>query len=208
VTSPFSNLLGRRQHCFFGGLMNEHSLLHPVADSALVAMFDDFQAMECAVRKIVHFNFDIKNISALGRGFHTEDDVVRSAITVDRYHPWKEHEENWGALWSLLFGGICINVPTWGPTIVVGQLAIIVATFADEAAPSDGVSCLGKTLQALGIHRDAVMLYENVLQKYGFLIVLHGTESDLARMRGVLEVEDSAAVHIHHNVDMRMLSSK
>ena len=46
------------------------------ADDAVVAVFSDHQAAETAVKKLTAAGFEMKNLSVVGKGFHTEEKVV------------------------------------------------------------------------------------------------------------------------------------
>ena len=44
--------------------------------NAVIAVFDDHQAAEVAVKKLADAEIDIKKLSVVGKGFHTDEHVV------------------------------------------------------------------------------------------------------------------------------------
>ena len=45
-------------------------------DDAIVAVFADHQGAEDAVKKLTAAGFEMKNLSVVGKGYHTEEKVV------------------------------------------------------------------------------------------------------------------------------------
>jgi hypothetical protein len=77
--------------------------------NSVIAVFDDHQAAEVAVKKLADAGIDIKNLSVVGKGFHTDEHVIGFYNAGDRVKFWGKRGAFWGGLWGWLFGGICLS---------------------------------------------------------------------------------------------------
>ena len=75
-----------------------------IVDS-VVAVFADHNAAEAAVKKLAGSGFDMKNLSLVGRGYHTDKKVVCFYTAGDRVKFWGSRGAFWGGFWGLFFGG-------------------------------------------------------------------------------------------------------
>src|SRR5471030_2276546 len=91
--------------------------------NSVVAMFDDHVAAEAAVKKLGAAGFDMKNLSVVGKGYHTEEKVVGFYNAGDRIKFWGTRGAFWGGLWGLFFGGLFLTIPVVGHVVVLGYLA-------------------------------------------------------------------------------------
>lgn len=143
-------------------------------DSAAVAEFANRDYVEAAVKELADAHFDIKKVSVVGRGFHTDDTVTGFYNSGNRIRFWGMNGAFWGGLWGLLFGGLFLTVPVIGPIVIVGHLAAIVASTLEGIVVVGGLSALGAALYSIGIPKDSVLRYEKTIKADGFLIVVHG----------------------------------
>jgi uncharacterized membrane protein len=146
----------------------------PTSDTA-IAVFDDHTAAEDAVKKLTQAGFDMKTLSIVGKGFHTEEKVTGFYNTGDRMTFWGARGAFWGSLWGLLFGGVFLTLPLVGPVIIVGHLTVLIIAMVEGAVIGGGVSALGGALASIGIPKDSVIKYEAAIKADGFLVMAHGT---------------------------------
>jgi hypothetical protein len=59
--------------------------------------------------------FDMKKLSIVGQGYHTEGSVVGYYNTGNRMKHWGKYGTFWGGLWGLLIGAAFFLVPGFGP---------------------------------------------------------------------------------------------
>jgi len=83
--------------------------------NSVVAVFDDHAAAEAAVKKLSDASFDMKKLTVVGKGYHTEEKVVGFYNIGDRIKFWGTRGAFWGGLWGMLFGGLFLTVPGVGP---------------------------------------------------------------------------------------------
>src|SRR5471032_852872 len=114
--------------------------------NSVVAMFDDHVAAEAAVKKLGAARFEMKNLSVVGKGYHTEEKVVGFYNVGDRIKFWGARGAFWGGLWGLFFGGLFITLPVVGPVVVLGYLATTAIAAIESAVVVGGLSALGAAL--------------------------------------------------------------
>lgn len=90
---------------------------------ATIAIFSTHADADAAVKKLTAANFDIKQLSVVGKGYHTQEQAVGFYNAGDRVMFWGSRGALWGGLWALFFGGLFIATPVIGPVIVLGYLA-------------------------------------------------------------------------------------
>ena len=161
---------------------------------ATVAVFNDHGAAEAAIKKLTTANFDIKKLSVVGKGYHTEEKAVGFYNTDDRINFWGSRGAFWGALWALFFGGLFITTPLIGPVIALGYLAASTIAVIEGAAVVGGLSALGAALYSIGIPKDSVIRYEAAIKADGFIVMVHGTAEEAARAKAILATADAASI--------------
>jgi hypothetical protein len=63
----------------------------------VVAVFADHDAAEAAVKKLAASGMEMKKLSLVGKGYHTEDKVVGFYNMGDRIRFWGKQGAFWGA---------------------------------------------------------------------------------------------------------------
>ena len=167
---------------------------------AVVAVFADHTAAETAIRKLADDGLDIKHFSIIGKGYHTEEQVVGFYNAGDRIKFWGQNGAMWGGLWGLFFSGIFMTVPVVGPVVVLGHFATMVFAAVEGAVVVGGLNALGAALYSLGIPKDSVIQYEQALKADGFLIVAHGPVEELVRAKTILETMKPISLDLHRDV--------
>ena len=168
--------------------------------NSVVAVFDDHVAAESAVKKLGAAGFDIKNLSVVGKGYHTEEKVVGFYNAGDRIKFWGKRGAFWGSLWGLFVGGLFVTVPVLGQVVVLGYLATMAIGVLETAAVVGGLSALSAALYGIGIPKDSVIQYETALKADGFMVVAHGTAEEMARAKAVLGTTGPKSVDLHAGV--------
>jgi hypothetical protein len=168
--------------------------------NSVVAVFDDHVAAESAVKKLGAAGFDIKNLSVVGKGYHTEEKVVGFYNAGDRIKFWGKRGAFWGGLWGLFVGGLFVTVPVLGQVVVLGYLATMAIGVLETAAVVGGLSALSAALYGIGIPKDSVIQYETALKADGFMVVAHGTAEEMVRARAVLIKTEPKSVDLHAGV--------
>ncbi len=153
----------------------------------LIATFPDHMAADAAVRALAASGFDVKNISVVGKGYHTEETVAGFYNVGDRMKVWGAKGAFWGGLWGLFFGGVFLAVPVLGHVIVLGYLAAAVASAVEGAVVVGGLSAIGGALSSIGVPNDSVVRYESEIKADSFLVMAHGDAASLANAKASLQ---------------------
>ena len=150
---------------------------------AAVASFDNHATAEEAIKSLTAEGFDIKKLSVIGKGYHSEERPLGFYNTGDRVKFWGTNGVIWGGLWGLFFGGLFVTVPAIGPVFVVGYLAAIAATALESAVVVGGASAIGAALYSIGIPHNSVVRYDSLIKADKFLVVAHGTPEEIRRAK-------------------------
>jgi hypothetical protein len=144
--------------------------------------------------------FDMKKLTLVGKGYHSEDKVVGFYNLGDRVKFWGRNGAFWGGLWGVLFGGIFMTVPAVGPVVVLGYLAAVVVSAVEGAVVVGGLSALGAALYSIGIPKDSVINYETAVKVDGFLVMVHGPSDEVARAKSILNTANPARLDVHQGL--------
>jgi hypothetical protein len=164
--------------------------------SAVVAVYPKHTDAEAAIKELQQAGFDMKRLSIVGKDYHTEEDVVGYYNAGDRMKYWGKLGAFWGAIWSLFLGSAFFLIPGIGPLVVAGPLVQAIVAVLEGAVVMGGMSALGAGLYSIGIPKDSVLKYETALKSDEFLLVVHGSDQEVARAKEVLET--TASTHVGH----------
>jgi hypothetical protein len=164
---------------------------------SVIAVFTDHNAAEAAVKKLTSAGFEMKNLSVVGKGYHTEEKVVGFYNIGDRIKFWGTRGAFWGGFWGLFLGGLFMTIPVVGHVIVLGYLATIVAAGIENAVMVGGLSALGAAIYSIGVPKDSVLQYETAVKADGFLVMAHGTADEMARAKAILTTANPSRLDVH-----------
>jgi Heat induced stress protein YflT domain len=163
----------------------------------VIAVFEDHQAAETAVKKLTASGFEMKNLSVVGKGYHTDEKVVGFYNVGDRVKFWGKRGAFWGGLWGLFFGGLFMTIPVVGHIVVLGYLAAMAMSAVESAVVVGGLSALGAALYGIGIPKDSVIQYETALKADSFLVMAHGSAGEMARAKAILVTANPSHLDVH-----------
>ena len=164
---------------------------------AVVGIYDTHTGAEAAIKELQRSNFNMKQLSIVGRGYHTEEHVVGFYNIGDRMKVWGKQGAFWGGFWGLLFGSALFVVPGLGPVMVFGPLVGWIVGALETAAVVGGLSALGAGLYSAGIPKDSVLEYETAIKTDKFVVIAHGTPDEVARAKSILEKTGAVRVTAH-----------
>jgi len=164
---------------------------------AVVAVFADHADAETAIKKLNIAGFDVSHLSIVGKGYHTDEQVVGFYNQGDRIRFWGARGAFWGGLWGLFFGGVFITLPLTGPVIVLGYLASTLIAALEGAVLVGGASAIASALYGIGIPKDSVLAYETAIKADAFLVLAHDNSSRIALAKKVLTECGAARVDVH-----------
>src|SRR3984885_1633373 len=149
----------------------------------VIAIFADHQAAEAAVKKLSAAGFEMKHLSVVGKGYHTDEKVVCFYNVGDRVKFWGKRGAFWGGLWGLFFGGLFMTIPVVGHVVVLGYLASMAIAAVESAVMVGGLSAIGAALFSIGVPKDSVINYEAAVKADGFLVMARGSAAEMTRAK-------------------------
>ena len=164
---------------------------------SVVAVYGDHNSAEAAVKKLIASGFETKNLSVVGKGYHTDEKVVGFYNAGDRIKFWGTRGAFWGGLWGMFFGGLFFAIPVVGHVVVLGYLASMAIYGIENAIVVGGLSALGAALYGIGVPKDSVIQYETALKADSFLVMAHGAAAEVARAKTILATANPSRVDVH-----------
>lgn len=167
------------------------------AEATVVAVYETHKDAEEAVKALQAGGLDMQSLAVVGKGYHTEEQVVGYYNIGDRMLHWGKLGAFWGAIWGLLFGSALFVIPGVGPILVAGTLVAAIVAALENAAIVGGLSALGAGLFSMGIPKDSAVKYEAVVRADQFLLTSHGSAEDVQRTHDILEQTHHAGLDLH-----------
>ncbi len=165
--------------------------------NTVVAVFADHQKADIAVKQLAEAGIEMKHLSIVGKGYHTDEKVVGFYNAGDRIKFWGSRGAFWGGLWGWLFGGVFMFIPIVGHVVVLGYLATMVIAALEGAAVVGGLGALGAALYSSGVPKDSVVAYETALKADSFLVMAHGPAEEMARAKAILGTANPSRLDVH-----------
>jgi hypothetical protein len=166
-------------------------------ENSVVAIYDTHTGAEEAVKELQRGGVDMHKLSIVGKGYHTDEQVVGYYNTGDRMKYWGKMGAFWGGFWGLLFGSALFVIPGIGPILAAGPVVAWIVAALEGAVVVGGVSALGAGLFSIGIPKDSIVKYETALQLDQFLLIAHGTAAEVARAKDIIETTHPVQYTIH-----------
>jgi hypothetical protein len=161
------------------------------SDAALF-VFGNHAAAEEAIRKLGQSGFDMKKLSLVGKGYHSEEKPMGFYTTGDRIKAWGGTGAFWGGIWGLLLAPAVFFLPGLGMLGMAGPLVATLVGGLEGAVVVGGLSALGAALTQVGVPKDQVIKYEAALKVDQYLLVVHGSAQDQEKARSVLALTATA----------------
>lgn len=166
-------------------------------NNSTVAIFADHDGAESAIKTLAAAGFAIKDLSVVGKGYHTDEKVVGFYNMGDRVKFWGVRGAFWGGLWGVFFGGLFLSIPIVGHVVVLGYLATVIFAGVENAVVTGGISALGAALYSIGIPKNSVLEYESAITADNFLVAVHGTTEEMLRAEEILHTTSAMRVETH-----------
>jgi uncharacterized membrane protein len=162
-------------------------------NESVVAVYHTHTDAEAAIKELQQSGFNMKNLSIVGKEYHTEEHVVGYYNAGDRMKYWGGNGAFWGGFWGLLFGSAFFYVPGIGPLLMAGPIVASIVATLESAVAVGGLSALGAGLYSLGIPKDTILKYETAIKSNKFLVIAHGTADELAKAKRIMHAGELVA---------------
>ena len=168
-----------------------------IASNGVVAIYPTHSGAETAIKELQRSGFDMTKLSIVGRGYHTDEQVVGYYTASDRMKYWGTLGAFWGGFWGLLFGSAAFIIPGFGTMLIAGPLVGWIVGALEGAVVVGGVSAIGAGLCSLGLPKHAVVKYETALRVGKFALVAHGTSAEVEQARAIIARTEPELVESH-----------
>ena len=155
--------------------------------NAVLGVFDTHGQAEQVIKRLEANGVPLRQLSIVGKGYHSEEQPVGFYTTGDRVKTWGGVGLVWGGLWGLLFGAAFFWVPGIGPIAAAGPFINLLAGGVEGAALVGGITALGAALVSLGLPKKDVIKYERLIKADRFLLIAHGDPQEVARAKAQME---------------------
>ena len=170
------------------------------AESSVVGVYTSLDTAEDAVRKLGEGGFPIQHVSIIARdlgseskvhGFVTSCDVAKSSA---RTGAWV------GGIFGLLTGAAFLWVPGVGPLVVAGSLASVLLGGLEGAVGGAALTGVLGWLTSLGISKQHILKYEEVVKGGKYLVAAHGSTDEVTKAVNILKTTGADDVAVHTQV--------
>lgn len=162
-----------------------------LGESAVIAIYDTHELADHAVKEIQQAGFDMKKLSIVGKGYHSEEQPIGYYTTGKKMEVWGGIGATWGAIWGgfwgLLFGAGFFMIPGIGPIMAAGPLVALLVGALEGGVVIGGLSALGAALFNMGVPKDSVVRYETAIKADKFVLIVHGSEEDVQRAKTLID---------------------
>jgi hypothetical protein len=149
-------------------------------------VFNTHVEAEQAIQSLSRAGFDMKKLSLIGKGYHTEEHPLGFYTTGDRIKTWGGMGAFWGGIWGLLFAPAVFFLPGLGLMAMAGPIAVALVSGLEGAVVVGGISALGAALTQIGVPKDQVIKYETALKVDKYVLLVHGSADEVAKVHTVL----------------------
>jgi len=167
------------------------------ANNSVVAIYDTHTRAEEAVKELQRGGIDMRKLSIIGKGNHTDEHVVGYYNTGDRMKYWGKVGAFWGGFWGLLFGSAVFMIPGLGPILAAGPVVAWIVAGLEGAVEVGALGALGAGLYSIGIPKDSVVKYEAALKTDQFLLIVHGTAAEVEEARDIIKTTHPVEFSLH-----------
>jgi len=162
-----------------------------------VYLFDTHADAEQAIRSLNDAGFNMKKLSLVGKGWHTEEQAMGFYSSGDRIKSWGGRGAFWGSLWGLLFSPAVFILPGIGLLALAGPIVVALVSALEGAVVVGSISAVGAAMMQIGVPKDQAIKYETALKVDKFVLLIHGTAAEVDQARAVLS-RSSAKPAIDH----------
>jgi hypothetical protein len=172
--------------------LHELLVLEPAAETPAidpttpVFVFDTHLQAEDAIHCLSKAGFDVKKLSLIGKGYHSEEHALGFYTSGDRIKAWGSTGAFWGGIWGLLLAPAVFFLPGLGLVALAGPMVAALVGALEGAVVIGGLSALGAALTHIGVPEDEVIKFETALKVDKFVLMVHGDAELVRQAREVL----------------------
>jgi len=149
-------------------------------------VFETHVQAEEAIQALARAGIDVKTLSLVGKGYHSEEHPVGFYTAGDRIRSWGSTGAFWGGLWGLLLAPAVFFLPGIGMVAMAGPVVAALVGALEGAVVVGGLSALGAAMTQIGVPAEQALKYEVALKADKYVLMVHGDAQALAKADAVL----------------------
>jgi hypothetical protein len=149
-------------------------------------VFNTHSEAEHAIQLLNRSGLDVRKLSLVGKGYHSEEHPVGFYTAGDRIKSWGGVGAFWGALWGLLLAPGVFFFPGIGLVAMAGPVVAALVGALEGAVVVGGASALGAALSQIGVPKDQILKFETALKADRYVLLVHGTADEVSKAHSVL----------------------
>jgi hypothetical protein len=169
-------------------------------ENSVVAIYAQHSDADLAIQELQRGGVDMHKLSIVGKGYHTDEQVVGYYNTGDRMKYWGKVGAFWGGFWGLLFGSAFFMIPGLGPILAAGPIVAWIVAGLEGAVEVGALGALGAGLYSIGIPKDSIVKYETALKTDQFLVIAHGSAAEVATAKKIIDSTHPLYCTLHTSV--------
>lgn len=150
-------------------------------------IFNTHAEAETAIRALSKSSFDVKKLSIVGKGYHSEEHPMGFYTVGDRMKTWGSMGAFWGSIWGILAAPAVFFLPGLGVIALAGPIVTLLVSALEGAAVIGGLSAISAAFMSIGASKDDVIRYDTALKADKYVLIVHGTPDDIGHARSVLD---------------------
>jgi hypothetical protein len=156
-------------------------------------VFNTHSEAEVAIQALHHSGVDVKKLSLIGKGYHSEETPVGFYTTGDKIKAWGASGAFWGGIWGVLAAPAIFFVPGLGLFGMAGPVGAALIGALEGAVVVGGLSAMGAALSQMGASKEQAIKYEVALKADKYVLMVHGSVQEIAQAQTVLAQLDASA---------------
>ena len=156
-------------------------------DNLPIYVFNTHVEAEEAVKALSKSGYDVKKLSIIGKGYHTEETPIGFYTMGDRIKTWGGMGAFWGGIWGLLIAPAVFFLPGFGLVALAGPVVAALVAALEGAVLVGGVSAISAALMQIGVPKDKIMKYETAIKVDKYVLMVHGSIEEQDKARTMLE---------------------
>jgi hypothetical protein len=153
---------------------------------SLLCISNTHAEADATIRALARSGIDVKTLSLVGHGYHSEQHPVGFYTAGDRIATWGGRGALLGGLWGLLFIPAVFVLPGLGLLAAGGPIVAALFGALEGAVVVGGMSAFGAALTTVGIPKELAIEYETAMKADQYVLLLHGSRAEVAKARAVL----------------------
>ena len=147
---------------------------------SLICISNTHAEAETAIRSLNSSGFDVKTLSLIGKGYHSEEHPIGFYTSADKMRAWGGVGAFWGGIWGLILAPAAFVLPGVGILAMGGPVVAALFAALEGAVLLGGASAIGAALTMIGTPKNMIVKYETALKAAPAPLLIDSPSADAA----------------------------